>query len=359
MLADFGVMRHATSYRKGAGKKPSLRYPSLTQDGVNETRLVGQRFGEFLADQPNAPARVEIRDVCTQQSRHTADALAAAIGPRAIRRPGLRRLSPTEIPTYAPDADGLAATNLDAILGTHAAPFIVVGHDPQTSWFANAGLRRRSLAFTLQASELIWRARPELLGERWENDPHFRRNVDLEWVFSPRDSASTDQIRAKIESKMNSAKVLGTFLTGLFALVAREVLGDDEDTSTFFDVMSTIGLALLGLSIILFFITLYRYDSLLMPSRFWGGAARHSRRHVRRPPAPDVWVLAESMVRIWTWNFTSAVLAAGAGVLLLALAYAYPLDPVGWLVFAFAIAAIVLVASTLRRMSRPTLGSND
>lgn len=360
MPAEFGVMRHARSYREGAGLEKCPDYPSLTHEGVNETRLVGQRFGEFLADHSCAPERVEVRDVCTDQSRDTADALAAAIGPRAIRRPGISRLSPTGIPTYSPDAEGLVTTNLDAALATRAEPLIVVGHDPQTSWFANAGLRRGSLVFTLQASELIWRERPEPLRARWKKDLRFRRKVSLEWVFSPRDSSSTDQIRAKIESKMNSAKVLGTFLTALFALVAREVLGDEKDASTFFDVFSMIGLALLGLSIVLFFITLYRYDSLLMPSRFWGGEARHSRhRHVRRPPASDVWVLAESMVRIWTWNFTTAVLAAGTGVLLLAVAYAEPLDLVGWMVFATAIVAIVLIAWMLRHMSRPTLGSND
>jgi hypothetical protein len=354
-------MRHAQRFHVGTGEERHWFHRSLTMKGVTETRGVGERFKDFLEQSLHAPSRVTVFDVGTEASHETANVLKDAIGSRAVRaETPLEDLSPEIVTTYDGDFDRRLAPRLTDALRRHSEPLIIVGDDPQTSWMANAGLRRSSIPFALRSSELVWRQRPEPQGPRWEHDRPYRRNVTLDWVFSPSDEKSTTLIRAKIESKMNSAKVLGTFLTALFALAAREVLGNEDDRDVNL-ALSVAGLSCLALSIILFFVALYRYDSLLMPSRFWGGATSgRRRRHVRRPPASDVWVLAESMVRIWNRNFTWAVGFAGVGVVTLVVAVAEP-DGRGWVIAALVVGAtgIALFAWMFARWSKPTLGSND
>ena len=164
--------------------------------------------------------------------------LRAALAERGSRPrdSSIPTLSPSQIPTYGSDTDRRLACQLETVLEDKSESFVVVGHDPQTSWLAVEGLRGSSRGFSLISSELVWRARPiarrrysplKLLRGR------FRRNVALEWVFSPSDPTSADQVRDKIESKMNSAKVLGTFLTALLTFVACVVLREDDPDDWF------------------------------------------------------------------------------------------------------------------------------
>jgi len=340
----------------------SAYYPSLTNDGVSATWLVGGRFKEFL-DECGPEAPVAIYDVDTRQSRETAEVLRAALGERGWRPRdcSIPTLSPSQIPTYGAGTDEGLARQLETVLGDKSESFVVVGHDPQTSWLAVEGLRGSSRGFSLISSELVWRARPvarsrysplKLLRGR------FRRNVALEWVFSPSDPTSSDHVRKKIESKMNSAKVLGTFLTALLTFVAGAVLREDDPDDWFLR-LSSVGLGFLGLAIVLF-LALYRYDSLLMPTRFWGSRPGASLPgYVRRPPAPDVWVLTQSMVRIWNRVFTPAVASAGVGVALVIAGFTEPNDLGDLFKILGIAAAFVLMTAGFGWLSRPGLGTND
>jgi hypothetical protein len=66
--------------------------------------------------------------------------------------------------------------------------------------------------------------------------------------------------------------------------------------------------------LVLYLATMYAYDRLLMPDRFWG--ERRPRRTVllrrgegwlvRRPPSSVAWVLYVNMMRVWRGLFTTA-----------------------------------------------------
>jgi hypothetical protein len=103
--------------------------------------------------------------------------------------------------------------------------------------------------------------------------------------------------------------------------------------------------------------TMYAYDSLLMPKRYWGEGVpggRTPRWLVRRPPSSAAWILYQNMLHVWTFLFTPATVAVAVG--LLALGYA-ALEP-GWL--EGLITALVLVGCTVYGLwQRPVLGSQD
>ena len=113
------------------------------------------------------------------------------------------------------------------------------------------------------------------------------------FVFSPSDPETSAALRQKIESKMKTAGVLGGFLTGLFTFAAKDIGAA---------LLTVIGLTLLATAIVLYFITLFCYDQLQMPTRFWGSRPPKTTsaraRHVVRPPGSDVWVLYEGMPRV-------------------------------------------------------------
>jgi hypothetical protein len=79
--------------------------------------------------------------------------------------------------------------------------------------------------------------------------------------------------------------------------------------------------AALATALVLYVSTLYAYDSLLMPTRFWATAvAKHQRRSsvVERPPSSANLVLQQNMINIWNRQFTIANLLVIAGFGLLA-----------------------------------------
>ena len=150
------------------------------------------------------------------------------------------------------------------------------------------------------------------------------------FVLSPSDPGAATALREKIKSKMDTAKVLGAFLTGLLAVAADALLTRVQPSNASLW-LAAIGLTMLALAIVLYFVTLFLYDALLMPARFWSSRAPKTRiaddrrrRRILRPPGPDVWVLYEGMLRVWTRAFVPATFFAGAGVALLTLALADP-----------------------------------
>jgi hypothetical protein len=165
---------------------------------------------------------------------------------------------------------------------------------------------------------------------------------------------------------MDTAKVLGAFLTALLTFAATRLL-DRGALSAGATALAVAGLALLGAATALYFVTLFLYDELLMPKRFWPsgrpGASRYGSGsrgddHVLRPPGSEAWVLYQNMLRVWDRAFVPATGLAGAGVVALTVAFT---DPAGWwwLAPVPVIAAIAALVVLLARRARPRLGVND
>ena len=182
-------------------------------------------------------------------------------------------------------------------------------------------------------------------------------------MFSPSDPETTDQLYDKIKSKMNTAKALGAFLTGLLTFSAAQALGATF-AQPIYEALAGLGFASLLLGVGLCFLALFRYDELLMPKRFWTGepsrSERPSRRgFVSRPPASDTWALYQNIIHVWDCLFVPATTVAGVGVTLLAVAFLQPDGPTRWVA---TIATILLVVAALvgaGRRSRLRLGVND
>jgi len=136
--------------------------------------------------------------------------------------------------------------------------------------------------------------------------------------------------------------------------------------------------AALATSAGLYFATLFLYDTMQMPHRFWSNRLpsparkdgrlraisarlRHGHPSVRRPPTSTARVLQMSMVQVWAWIFTPATVLAGAGVAFLAFGVSEHGRPVAlhpWQVLA-AIVVLTALAGTWVAWQRPDLGASD
>jgi phosphohistidine phosphatase SixA len=351
-------------------EKKSPEHPNLTITGADSASSVGQRFSQFLAD-TRCPGNVVVYDVDTPQSEETADIVRHELGTLAIgNTASVECLSPKNLPTYGIRSETVetawakAKQKLDQV-----ERYVVVGHDPQMSWLLHHLAGQEVKWHSLTTGELM-------LLERRSDDasepPPYRRP---RYVFSPSDPGASVELRGKIKSKMDTAKVLGTFLTALVTFAATQVL-DRDNVSSASAVLAVTGLALLAIATVLYFVTLFLYDGLLMPTRFWPTRlpevkkckrfwparlleARNAKSdRVLRPPGSDVWVLYESMLRVWNRAFVPATFFAGAGVALLTLALA---DPAHWwwLIGAGVIVIVIGTGAYFYRLAKPHLGVND
>ena len=253
-------------------------------------------------------------------------------------------LHPALAATYTP-RDGCGDGNLR---------FIVL-NEPQAGEFIDA---LTGLSIELQRGELM------LLKQKRHvvrvGGPPFIATAPYraQWTMAPHDpdgDPALKEIREKVASKMRTAGVLGGLITSLLTFVLTRLFtgsirwGDAAFTA----------LAALGVSATLFFVSMFFYDSLTMPARFWGQRARRSRwasarwrtlwRRLQnllrssdkadcderasrkqpgwllaRPPSSTIRVLQLNMVRVWTWVFRPAILALGVGVVALLFALDRP-----------------------------------
>jgi hypothetical protein len=136
-----------------------------------------------------------------------------------------------------------------------------------------------------------------------------------------------DELHQKIKSKMDVAKLLGTFLTGLLGGVLA-IVGDPAklkslaqvDDATCIHSIICVGfgsgsykLALLAavisllVAIILYFATVYAYDRLLMPGAFWVSEFNSG-------------ILYSKMIEAWNRLFNRATIFLGIGLALMVVA---------------------------------------
>ena len=236
---------------------------------------------------------------------------------------------------------------------------LLVGNDPLIGWVASKLTRRGT---PVARGELLCLVSERQAGSRWR----------LLWTLSQDGETEAEAIRTKIKSKMNTAGALGAVIVGLNTFLLQNSL-HKEPTA-----WQWVAFAALAVSAGLYFASLFLYDTMQMPHRFWSSRfpsrsrdegrlhaiwarLRHGRPSVARPPTSTARVLQASMVQVWTWIFTPATFSAGLGVACLALGASTDSHPVGlrlWQVLS-AIIALAAVAGTWVAWQRPNLGASD
>jgi hypothetical protein len=283
-------------------------------------------------------------------------------------------LSPAEPRTR--DAAAAAAIAVTNALGELPAGggVLVVGHMPQLSWLGyrlTSGFGGRwwkpwnRAALPLAPSEIACLAVSQRLG-RWSGH--------LLWAITPKDDEALKSLYEKVKGKMESAKQLAAVITlvlsGLLAVLLDAGKWDrlDEVKTGFpapFDysgrgaVQTAFGLLLAAVA--LYLMTMFAYDRLLMPTRFWAELPpRHGNRSrggswlPRRPPSSSAWVVYRNMMHTWYTLFTGATALVALALAILGAAL-LRLDR-GDLLWA-ALAVVALLAT--RWFFRPVLGSED
>lgn len=183
----------------------------------------------------------------------------------------------------------------------------------------------------------------------------------LRYVLTPSDEGLIEELQDKIRSKMDSAKLLGAFLSAVVLFAAREVAGA-ENAPSWQPWVGGIGLVMLAMATAAYFITMFKYDELLMPVRMWPSPRQPDsplpRGFAARPPSSAAWVLYQNMMRVWLCAFIPATLLAGGGSTAVTVALARPHD-LGWLAVAAAITAVGVVTLVVFRVAKPNLGVSD
>ncbi|MEU3355181.1 hypothetical protein [Streptomyces sp. NPDC037389] len=196
---------------------------------------------------------------------------------------------------------------------------LVVGHQPQLSLLADEVLNRRRPLRARRPPIPLGRA--DVVCIAFEDGSR----AELQWTISYDDSKAADQVREKIQRKMDIAKLLSGALTFGLTVIFGVLLKQDQLKALGSRSWSVQAAAVvLLLAAVLYFATLYAYDSLLMPERFWseqrgagGVRSRHRSWRVARPPSSAAWVLYQNMMRVWSYLFTTATVLTASGIALL------------------------------------------
>jgi phosphohistidine phosphatase SixA len=214
------------------------------------------------------------------------------------------------------------------------------------------------------------------------------------WLITEKPKDLLTDLKDKIKSKYDVAKFfLGAFVVNTGLILNAGVWGPDGllHKSPLIDkILAGIAIFAILVSLGLTAATLFSYDRLMMPERFWSGSSEPGDKRwwerlldettspakwsVSRPPSQAQVVLFYEMVHVWKVFFIPAVLSAFAAVGLLIVALMHrdasaPLrsDRPEYLIFSVvlllvfvAIAALAFLApSGLYDMKKPRLGVDD
>jgi hypothetical protein len=273
---------------------------------------------------------------------------------------------------------------------------LVVGHQPQMGWLSSYLSRRRRSSWRSGALPM---APSEVICLRLQQTKNGWRGR-LCWQLVPDDSKALDAVADKVKGKMESAKLLSAVITLALAALLGVLLDTSHWTGLASPKASLAGLSyngqaaikvafvLLLAALALYLLTMYYYDRLLMPPRFWAERPDRSdvaapnvsqdstaqvyqrddeRRSVRnwlvearraglprRPPSSSAWVVFRNMQRTWFWLFTPGNVLVGLALAILAAAL-LRLDGWVWAV----VAVFGLFVGFWAWWFRPILGSED
>ncbi|MCW2637456.1 MAG: hypothetical protein JWQ99_3823 [Blastococcus sp.] len=367
MATDVLLMRHVAGWKSshsGVGDESrSAEYPELLSKGVQAACAVAERLRETL-DEQSPPAKIRIGPVWHgTRPEPTATAKILSTYAHLDAPQPMDFLDPSNFrPGGGPEAARALNETVERIRSQpptgSAGALLIIGHEPQVGWLAHCMTKS---PVPIDRGELVCLVPSRRHKDQWR----------VAWTIHPDDSSAVTDLREKIKSKMDAAKVMGAFITALVTFVLTAFLQGSRDIGTATWVLRALTVLLLLAAAGLFFVSLFHYDSLLMPPRFWGSSMpkdsdkqpetsnRRSRDWlVRRPPSSSAWILYQNMVRIWNRTFVPAVWLVGGGLITFCQAVLKPDRLVEWWVLpAGAVGALLVLVWT--RESRPQLGAQD
>lgn len=232
----------------------------------------------------------------------------------------------------------------------------VIGHQPFLGWITHEVVGQ---AIPIERSELLCIALKNIHQNK-------RLRGYLQWVLSPSDKKTEREIKEKIKSKMEMSKFLSVFISTALVFLLGSII--DKDTveylgSYIWVLYAATGLLLISIS--LYLASMYAYDRLLMPVKFWGESPppkKHGKRPkwlVWRPPSSSLWVLYQNMMRIWCRLFTPATYLALLGILSLAIAVFRPRQQLSIMtIIGFVLTGLILFWFYYKHFG-PRVGSED
>jgi len=348
----------------------------LTPRGCTEARDVGGTFANVLDDLRRADCPVQVTRFlaeCTEAAIATAMTFRSAYEQTAYEIQSKYGVGPPPLATLDIGCRELSAqdrnpgrwatkticelTRAHPVPGPGRGATLIIGHDPGMSCLLTTLLYPKRLLYRAGRNrDVPGLTRAELIGLR-QYGAHWRPM----WALTPDAASDIAGITAKIKSKMDTAKVFGGFVTAVLTFVVSQYATTPPKT-TYWAAVRGASLAALAVAILLYFMTLFWYDRLLMPPRFWGILRPRKQddlpKILRRPPSSAVWVLYQNMQRTWRLLFVPATYAAAIGITGFAAARIEPSAKTAVFFFAPATALVALTALWGWR-SRPILGAQD
>lgn len=373
ILVRHGASEGITS--KYGYKQPSLRGLSRAsvkdaKSGEQEVIEVADRLSQVIEEGVEdgkwlIRIGAEILSSTHTVATETADIFAHFINQAAI--PDQIRVQVTQQPLLDPekaqthsdkpvepvDAIGCIESDLKAFVEKGSNAIVVVGHQPMLGWIANT-LTGKPVAIPRSGAACL------------RCDTTKGKGYKLLWVIEPSRPETMNLLREKIKSKTELAKVFGSFIIGVMVFLA----GVAFDTGKLTPLTGWQKIVLCGAAVCfalsggLYFATIYAYDRLMMPSRFWG-EKRGERPDwlVRRPPSSDTVVVQQNMVRIWNRLFVPASFFGFAGSLLVvSVVLSRIVAPDSLLILGITIVVSGCVMVAIYRwyaVFRPVLGTED
>jgi phosphohistidine phosphatase SixA len=364
------IMRHA----QAEWPRVKITDPVLTCQGRAEAREVGAMLASVLDDLCRAGYPVEVTGFLHERTEvalvtalafqsayeQTADAIRTEYGhgpPPLAHMAAIGR----NLPAYVSDPDPWAKDTITLFTKAGHAPdrgegaVLIIGHDPGMSCLL-ATLLACNVPRARRYRDVPGLARAELIGLK--RDGRYWKPV---WALTSGADSDIAEIKAKIKSKMDTAKVFGGFVTAVLTFVVSQYATTVPRTP-FWAAVRGVSLAALAIAILLYLMTLFWYDRLLMPSRFWGilpgGKEDAVSKVLRRPPSSALWVLYQNMQRTWRLLFVPATYATAIGIVGFAAGRIEP-SPVTALAIFAASAAVITITAWWGWRSRPILGVRD
>jgi phosphohistidine phosphatase SixA len=337
------VVRHGERKREGGELAP------LTAGGRWQAETLGSWLQSVSMLTPKA--------ILCSGSRHAHEhaSIVSGILPRGVPVVTVPGLTP-----HASEADvTFAAIRREAaktIQWGHVDTVTCIGHEPRLHQLVHKMTGERPEA--LRAGEVLC-----VEGDSWEALDSGRGHLGIRTEPAGLQQGDDADLLPKIQSKVQTSALLAGFSSTVFGVV----LTQSDYWTTWSDAASwpsgtqawkaalvTMALVCLALATLLFVVSIYMYDRLAMPQRYWEAIDEE------KPPRQERWrsfrrdrlrcgLLYAYMV--WVWRFVFSVAVATAMLGFLALVMYRGVWPVAVL-YLFALAAAV----TYYFLFRPELG---
>jgi hypothetical protein len=346
-------------------------------EALQEMGRAGDQYSELLfLHEPTRPAELTastLRDAYA--AAREKEQWSVAPSPSKLSVLGLAPVSPySSLVKWWRCAVHRRLVALQNARGEDRVAVAIVGHDPRMSWLVHdlTGGPRKCKVPGLAHTELIALYR---IANR-------KAPMQARWALSPSDDKTEEAVRAKVRSKMEAAKVFAAVLTAVATFVAERV----SHLEGVEQAVGLVGFAFLGTAIVLYLITMFWYDRLTMPPRFWATTPPQegtvtlvpvcpprrvpqidTRRRPNgasspvliRPPSNATWILYQNMQIVWSRCFIPATVLGGLGLSAYVLAASKPNEPLQWVLVAASIGGLASLVAALGRLGRPVLGVQD